>query len=502
MKKKILIANVGNRTIMKEAKNGGLLPLTEFREDLELHEEMQDYSELKLKILNQLIDKFSFENIILFSSDSSGLGERNALSEKDTRKVGEILKNVIPLYNVKYTKDQIQNIVLNCNMVREDELIKSYQKHIQDLLQKFPLLLYEWIVCDSGGTPQQKSAMKIILDFLLKYEDYKLYQVEETQKYDDKTGALMFTGDSNLQLMSRASYRKIFAKQQVSLLISKGNYQAAAFLWKASAYNKEDDLYFILLFWHYRITHITENAMKFYALDNTKTKRFIKDNKDNQQLLTLLSYFKESHLPQYLTGIINNKNYQNLIEVLHCIVFYKSIGVEDWGQVVLQSHVFIEKLSWAITTNYGLNQSFRVSETDENFYSEAKEFLKSSSSDFQNVRDSPYYTFDKSKVVLSTITQILYAETKVNQNSGIRDIITTFKECEKKFRSDGKGLDQLRNRVAHDGKGCTKDKLNEHVPRFEEYLKLWCKNMGVSSNIEDNLFIKANKEIDAYLKQI
>ncbi|HOY12965.1 MAG TPA: hypothetical protein PLY70_07480 [Saprospiraceae bacterium] len=212
----ILLANLGNRNITfkgntyldfdKELK----AEIGTFREWtnnlLKTFENNQKF--LKLNILDTLLDKtiHSLDKIILFYSDQND-EEKN---DQDTIHEAEIVKRlIIEKYNFNFLN--ISLVPVEGSVVDNENLLQFYRSEIKKL-KKLNDENY-FIICDAGGTAQQKQALKIIAEFLLRENEYEIQYINFTGKID---------------LVSQREYRKIILTEQAINLIQHGYFSAAA----------------------------------------------------------------------------------------------------------------------------------------------------------------------------------------------------------------------------------------------------------------------------------
>ena len=197
---KVLIANIGNRTLI--AKNGnqlspfeqreaGAIPKRNFKEDtLKMLEMLTagDDSILEKLDINILPAVFQVEgipeHIYLFTSDQQG--ENEARRRQDTLYAGEIIAQLL---KKKYQSNaqKIEVIPLNgVSAVSLNDLTYRFRQEIRKIVKSHTN--DRIIVCDSGGTPQQKNALKIVVEYLMTDQEPIFYQVRE--EYNEETGEI------------------------------------------------------------------------------------------------------------------------------------------------------------------------------------------------------------------------------------------------------------------------------------------------------------------------
>lgn len=220
---KILLANIGNRNLVQIAENGNLtnlkdidfLPKKSFRDDTEVllkwienkEEPLEKYA---INILNAVLEKEEiFDKIFLFASN-----QKSVKSERDKRQdtiyAAEIIKLILAK-DAKYANIEVNIVEMQKNPSQVDEQILEFREKITNILSNHSD--DEIIICDSGGTPQQKSALKLVTEYVLnKTEKLKFYQVIDN--FDDMP-VLSQKDDAKLQKLYQ--YRQIIDAQQIEL---------------------------------------------------------------------------------------------------------------------------------------------------------------------------------------------------------------------------------------------------------------------------------------------
>ena len=173
----ILISNIGNRNIKYKGKNYPEYKIKDqsFREWTK--QLLEDYDSIKgdlsIEILNKVIEnpQHKIDKIYLFASDQPGEHPSDTVHE------AQILKQLIV---EKYGIDDIEIKRQNIPLVDSEQLMKYYRKVLKSIMRFNNTSSF--IICDSGGTPQQKSTLKIIAEFLLRHKEYTTYYVTPDKK--------------------------------------------------------------------------------------------------------------------------------------------------------------------------------------------------------------------------------------------------------------------------------------------------------------------------------
>ncbi len=167
MNKKILLANVGNRNIMYRGEfYHELFSQSEldvnFRDwthkllsNFEQHRELIQYP-----ILQQFFEETEYQPdyIFLFATNSPQ-GLRN---DQDTIYAAEIIRKLLELHHPGLATNIIE---VNQNVIDENALIRFYAKKFEGIKNMFPQ--GNFLINESGGTPQQVFALKTCSYFLL-----------------------------------------------------------------------------------------------------------------------------------------------------------------------------------------------------------------------------------------------------------------------------------------------------------------------------------------------
>lgn len=446
----ILLANIGNRSLIFKQKPKDAETIfvgdinNSFREVTNQILDKKDYSNVRINILDQLLEYGNLKNTInsvyLFTSKQGG--KDNSQKRRDTEHAGEIIAELIK------SEYKIENVKTEClegvSVIDSEALIKWYR----NFFQAMPKENVHFIICDSGGTPQQKTSLKLVAEYFLNEKDYDYYQIIEPS-YEE--GEL---GESKVIPLSESKkneYRNIIAAQQVGLLIEKGNYAAAAAL-----LNKNNIVVNALNYCSERLNGITSN------IPNRSLKQ------DFPETFT----FTYSKYQEWSDIFKQEDEYAFVCEALSIADFY--LGIEDWTRFVLATQNFIERFAIKFLLNKLIPQ--QTEDEIENNIMSLNQKLK-------------------------RINQLIV---EIDNLHNIHDVFSKFKECHSSAPSRGEyrykiGLDKLRNKIAHNGIG-VKDftDITAQVPDILVYLTDWKNKFGLPGI---NVFITANDEICKVLKE-
>lgn len=209
-----LLANLGNRNIIYKGKtypDFGPEMKDEYGSFRHWTKNLLDNWESKrnfvnLNILNTLLDKtiVGVDKIILYYSDQA----EETDNDQDTLYEAEIVKKLI---QDQYKFENIGLIKVEGSVVNNETLLKFYKSQLKKIYSSPKTLIK---ICDAGGTAQQKSALKIIAEFLLPEGSYELYYVN--------------IKSCDIVIDKQDEYRKIILYEQAINLIQHGHFAAAA----------------------------------------------------------------------------------------------------------------------------------------------------------------------------------------------------------------------------------------------------------------------------------
>lgn len=347
--KKILLANIGNRSLVikREGETATFIgnDSSSFRDTTEsikqfmLTDNANSLQNVVLKneppftvelnILNTLLahrdrkkeeDFTDITEIHIFVTDQSNDND----GIRDTIHAGDIVKKLIETptraVNIHTIKGSYTNPCLTIKPVNTEQLIPWYRKKFEELQKQYQNEKAYFVLCDSGGTPQQKAAMKIVAEYFLPEEQYEFVNIIE--KLDKVTGNPSIGKSTLISQKGHTEYKTIIAAQQIELLINQGQYYAAATI----AGSTSLPILQALMLNHHRF-----NLLEF--------------KKEGAQIpLPFVAHYFEPTpdtplmWKQYLTAV----DYKKLRELLAITDFY--YGIENWTEVVLNAQIFIETL--------------------------------------------------------------------------------------------------------------------------------------------------------------
>ena len=203
----ILFSNIGNRNLLL---NDHFIS-ENFRETTKDLYDKNDLTGLKLNILNTLLNELKPkpDKIVLFASN-----QQEGRNNQDTLYAAELVKMLIE----QEYKIETQVVLLQVPVFDSNKLLKTYRNNIRRIVPKENKEV-SIIVCDTGGTAQQKSSLRTVIQFLFQDDSIKIYTVVQSQ-----------TNQSHVQLNNTEEYLKILLTERIETLIEQLKYQEAIIL--------------------------------------------------------------------------------------------------------------------------------------------------------------------------------------------------------------------------------------------------------------------------------
>lgn len=449
MKKHTILANIGNRNIKylnqgysnDEIPKGAFYTKTKF-----IWENQNELANVTPQILPAILREYPNSNLIIFTSNQS------PPFSQDTYYEGLILEEILKLDfpNVQTTAIEMDGI----NPTNEDDLIQWFKSKIGYLIHIYPDS--EFIVYNTGGTTQQKNALKTIVEFYLKQqittekkkkEVYRLFQGIE-----DKNGG------TTIEEIKRTATEKLNQLINVKLLITHFNYTGALQL-GTDILNKNANkiLEYTSLRWNGRWDIIDRQFHRdtFNKALKSKKEFNVIDEADIKNLRKGESIFLNL-VPKYF------RNCKTLISKA-----YNQQLIADYTGSILTFHQFIESFILAFVES---NSEFKVA---SNYREMGKSLIL-----YLNENDgkSMIKLFGE-KLTFVTFPSILFFAIKLTKNyfQSYLSLFESIKETQSIFKSskysEGKMLDSLRNAVAHKGKGVSEETFTTYKPLMEECYK-------------------------------
>lgn len=515
-KKYIVVANVGNRSLIwndetqednsqlaigvskHKLSSGDIIEKKDFRElTKDFLENIETFAiNLEVNILNVLLDKLvndhkKIDAVYLFTSNQEGLN--NGFVSQDTIHAGEVMKHLI---EAKYQIETKPKVIV-ASVVNADKLIPEYQKEILNLRKEHENTTF--IFCDSGGTPQQKTALKITVEYLL--TEYEYYRIQEEKDEDGQT--LLGKGGSVEPLKTR-EYRTIIDNQHILNLFQKGNCKAALTIFESDDTRQQNGkLHKFLQIYHYRKELLFKNAIDDIAGGQKRTLK--------STFPSLKKFLDRNPLGNYDIQWGNElikEHFFKLCEILAVAQDYYHL--KDFTQFILLCNIFVERFIAAVISqehwDEDTNTGYSLFDNDD------FDFLKNLFNNLKNtgtlVKNSP-----------ALWNQFKYAKILALTNS--QDILDLFAKCHESFGAVD-GIYKFRNKTAHEGKGIKDEQeiddkfINTpNVNSFkEDIFDKWLDKFGmlptkgasiskkkyIELQKKENIYYKAYKELEKVLK--
>jgi hypothetical protein len=460
---KILLANVGNRSLLYK---DGFVERDFRRRTKELLDNIEtEISNLKPNILPEVISKEinGLSKIFLFGSDTPD-EERN---DQDTLFAGQILKR---LFEKDYEGLIVEVLPLKCVVVDTNALMERYRSYLKHAIEADPDA--HFVLCDAGGTAQQKASLKIVLEFMLTQDRYTTYNVLQ---YKERK--------SRIEIVHSLEYRKVISWIQVDSLANTGNYEAAL---QVLENNKSA-----------RRTAIFKSLQVFeYLLKNQfdKAEQEVKGMTERDfRLIPVLEAIASDSFMQKCLG-----NWQNFLSLdkLKRLFFFLSIAqyqgevLRNYGLSVLYHHIFLEGFT---STSIGDFMGY-----DINHKKNGELNFRCLCEDIMNAKLKPPAFKD---IIISNETwrntPVLLSVLHQNSAGIMHRMVGCFMDITGFFlvrsRNGKAGIDSLRNKYAHEGRTVTAKEYESFKPEFEKWYAL----LGLPAK---NIFVEYNEQLSKALR--
>lgn len=472
---RILISNIGNRNFHYKGKDfwswkgemtlekPELLPANidlkadffAFTEYLWNQYEAEE-ANIKPNIINTLIDDYQseIEVVILMSSDQPSDTRKN----QDTLYEGRFLqKKLSALYpNIHFIDFVIEwGNGEKIKVIDNDALLRWYRDKIVQFRDSYPK--HHFLICDAGGTPQQKGTLKIMTEFLLEKERFSVYYVSQERN-----------NSSTLALVPQIEYRRVIDGEQIRTLVSHLEYKGAYNLHTRNNFSSTGNrLAKLLLFAYYRTQKLEKSADRYadaFEGSNFKEREPIGTYQD------------------WMQTVISRECYFRACELLALV--QKNKEIEDYTAAVLLLSQFIETyINGMMTHHFGYSERYEDTK---------RAIMEHSKSRFPNVARH----FGTKMAIDGVSARILICQNcNIREHQQIIRYFTAFYSHLNRHISKDTSLDTLRNGAAHEGKGITSTQFN-HITGIHEALTHFYMAMNMP---HENVYDTINKQIRALL---
>ncbi len=435
MERKTLLTNIGNRNITYRGKTFNeliktdLITETSFRDwTYNILKNFDDEKEnIQALILPALIDHYTGEitDLILCFSDQ----DESIYNGQDTVYEAEILKKLLKLRhdNIKVHTYKLDGSVVDINSLMQNyrRLLNYYDYHLDNPF---------YYINNAGGTPQSKSSLRIMVEFLLKKTRYCFVYIDQKNKIEE---------------FQQIEYREIIEQEQAIALIKNSRYLAAINLLsdglEVARNSRQHHLKLLAYLYYRKNTHGEERHKQL-----NKLKKYI----INQS--PLLQYDKRDKLlgnNTALNTILGKAFYARLIERLYHVILYRELG--EYTSMIKRLSIFYEELfNMMIEKMYGYCLF-------SDGYNERTRLINDCNIPGIFQIDWKHEPGIESKRIKTLSIPVLIAILRRADNTTIQDLM---KIINRFFSVEGKLLNRLRNDVVHRGLFVDKKTIKQRLP--------------------------------------
>jgi hypothetical protein len=497
MKNAIILANLGNRNITIRGDSRELKVIAserkqsfrEYTKELVETQTPDQWAEsLELRILPPLLDKYRDEAQVVFlfytKQDDLPEGKPDNDTEFSAILVAELISRQWGL--------EAKLIRVDCIPVDVEALMSFYRRQLLELEATYPDA--RWVVADAGGTTQQKSALKLVGEFLVhgaeKFAEKKLrfYQIDEEKD-----------GSSSLKLLPQNQFRKSLNILQALALIDVGYYKAADRLLA------DEYLSPILTYLDMRLAGFKSEE------EHSKFKSLIQDGKYKKWKTEEFNLIEQIEALPELRQAVATRHLQPALERLQAAQFYMKVGMS--GDFLMALMHFAEHLACGVfkvmagvkgddlkKNHKGMMASPKFSEwkaavlAQSNFAREIEEKQKTKNEEFHFG-----FAFDLAAAHdchYKPIADICRVLCEWSFDDLFRPNIVPLQKSSKNKRKD---LRALRNSFAHEGIRLDFDEIEDHIPHLRSTFGEWPALLGLP---KENYYLRANRRLKQHLRQL
>ncbi len=436
--KKILIGNIGNRNLKLNGKF--ITKVFDAEDKISFREQTfsiwqqilkNEFDEERLEsvIINEVIEKEkqNLEKVYLISSDMP----ETLRNDQDTIFAGEILSH---LFKKQYKNIEFENYPVRESVFKYDDLFRAYRPFLLKLKNENPDK--KIIYCDAGGTSQQKFALKISLEYLFKPDEFSVYYVEQKEK-----------GMSRVSSGESYEYRKIIDIEHAAQAIRSGAYPLSLEILGTHYPNRNKFPFSLIQFLDLR-SRLFDDAEKLA--------RSIAQGKEVPVFVK--NFAKQIPVGNYdgWEDLLEPKHFFRLCEILIASQWKYSLGIIE--QALHLFSMFMESYThYIIERQYGYKM-----------YVFKDSALAKLSDDLKNKKLTlPENINPQREGMPLNISIAGTIQGKKNEA-----LMPYFKQLNSFFISDNEGIDTIRNKYAHTGKG-KKRKDFEASPLYANMIKCY-----------------------------
>lgn len=452
--KRILLANIGNRNLRYR---GNFLNSDTFREETErlLKNFANEKQFLQAEILPVLFHHLGIDSIsgmILFYSDTPP-GDRN---NQDTLYEASILQK---LFSEAFPHVTVETKAVQCSVVDNNGLMQRYRGHLKKIKAEHPDAFF--ILCDAGGTAQQKAALKIMAEYLLDELQFETYTIKQD-------------AHPPVEAIKSIEYRKVIDSEQIAALVTVFNYSGAMLIYNMNRHYASKQLFKGLFIAESLFAHNLNDAVT-RCHPNT----FGKAVSDYPVLAAIgnRSYYVQP--PELASLQLPNAAFFSLAVLLDIAEAHRR--TRSYGFYVLYNHIFMERLlAEIIEAVTGLDVD------DRNNWQLLKQHIVNGTHFNGFV---PPMGRSLSELFSATIPVkiTLAAHLKIPAMQAILDSFTQLNSFLNQDAAAVK-IDTLRNKFAHEGRTITEAHERSLIP----HTKQWRTFFGLK---EETIFDLLNREL-------
>lgn len=451
----ILIANVGNRNFTyngAELNQGDDTPgKPSFLTQTKTIYENLDTNLVKLNILGNLLDANieSISHIYLIGSHQPAGSDKT----QDTYIAARILQSkILAKYERSDLKVEIRDLPFDLSHTAD--VMQWYKENLIAIERGLPN--QKTMICDAGGAPQMKLALKIMAEYIFPVENLIIKYVQKKRK--ENTEKII---DAD-----RTEYRKVITSYQVESLINRLNYYGASFLWNGMIGNTNSD----------------NTVSKLLEVANLYKHSLLSDQKLKPEFLRISS--KMPHLAN-VEKILNkksrkvpvsSKNLKNARVKLSLVsTYYKLNQPNELISAIAQFYEFL--LNALIAHCYGLDIAIEK----------------------QAVKQKWYNAMVKNKIVEKenfSLAFSLPSRQKLLRKTGDNTLDEFINSI--RLGAPKKVFQDMRNQLFHNGKSISIEDVHEKLPKTGETINFWKSWLDIP---EADVFDELNAGITLQLKK-
>jgi hypothetical protein len=421
--KNILLVNIGNSNLRHPAlPQNTRLPDANFREAskslLERFDEEKDNMEVAL--IPEWLQYLQLDsgNLFLYGSDNPKDGD---LNKQDTVYAAQIVARLI---QKEYSQFEVISKSTPLRPIDADGLMRFFRNELLQMLkQKSDCVFY---LLDAGGTPQQKLALKLNLEFLLPPTSFHVFNAE--RDLDNKTV---------IKDLPSVEYRRMIGQIQARSLVRQYNYQGAlAILTDDMEAEDKSRLAILVSFVERLFSNHPSEASRLYEQLDSETKRSFPFSNLSYQIFPL----------------------QLVLEIAR--VYLKR---KEWSIGLLYHHIFYERaLSFLIEEHLSSNgyEALIPQMEEKEGWAGFQEALG-----FQKIFPNVTLPADENA------WEQLSLPVKYELVKSLRDEFSEGLTSAMSRNKLGK-LSRKRNKVAHEGRHISKEDISPFIDGFKKWYAL------------------------------